>query len=126
MRNTIIIGLLLCASAASAETLSCEFTTECFETESCQHTDYAFDVTYQPKQLGPKGMVARADFVDQSKTIGAMFAQRGTTRVVLVGDVFDGVETKSVIGPDGRARHIVFDGESLTIIVYHGTCGALK
>lgn len=116
-KKPLVAAFALIAAPLAAEDFTCQFTTECYETEPCMESAFEAEVTA----------------VDE----GFVFASLGLSGNM--NRVAEGAETKAFFGviygddaaigtqlltraPDGVARYSVQYFEGPMTISYHGTC----
>ncbi|MEP2474646.1 MAG: hypothetical protein ABJH45_24275 [Paracoccaceae bacterium] len=100
--------------------MMCEFTSECYETESCGETQYSIDLEGETSGLETNAMVAS---VQLSSDIGTEdlvgVVQDETTS--LSGGTFSARHFLT-IAPNGAARYTVHYAEGPLMISYLGEC----
>lgn len=106
-----ILGLLTPAWAENRS--ECVFTTECFEGEACDDTNFALMIKSDPEK--PQGLV----MVTDSETLKGSGLRTGdTARVVFFGET--GMHAISVQS-DAQARYTAHL-QGPMVITYQGTC----
>lgn len=107
---------LLCALPAQAAVeLECRFTTECYESEICEQTDYTI------RFVQPDGSLALTQIdTDASSEIG--MTRRNADGSVSIHAHSDSASMLSVVGAGLEARHVYLIHEGPQLVTYHGTC----
>lgn len=103
--------LLIMAGPASADVMNCKFTTECFEAEACQETDYdvaiAGELSDARFESASASMIA---FVEKSEAATTITARDDTGMHLLITT------------PDGSARYTNLMPDVPMVISYLGSC----
>lgn len=111
-------ALPLIATTATARMpvdLECRFTVECYETESCEETDYTLRLT-QP-DMSMSTTIVSTDFGD---TPG--HTDRLSNGAIRVRAATDSASQLTIVTPDLGARHVTIIHEGPQLVTYHGTC----
>ena len=122
MRYFFLGALLLVPTFAHAETLTCQFDMECFDTEGCSETSYEAVFTYQPKPLSPTGSVSRTTMSDVLGNRNGLMAKRSDVQSFMSGDVLIEPEWRMVVNSTGEARLTVTNANNPSVILYSGQC----
>lgn len=108
------------APVKSDVALSCQFQTECFDTELCAETAFAFDLTGRSGGLDTEMMVVGATLSSESGDIELLgVTQAGATS--LSGGEFSARHLLT-IAKNGQARYSVHYVDGPMMISYSGIC----
>lgn len=114
-RHISVIASLFCFPAGGHAASQCTFTTECYEGEICQETQ--FELTFRAGTGGPFEM----ELVTDAETIGV--AVGGTGEFAhLAGMTESGFYVLTLASADGAARFTAHLADGPQAITYLGTC----
>ncbi len=105
-----VFGMIMATTPAIAANMLCSFTTECFDTDACQGTNYAFTLENADGQVGVK-------IVTETETI--LVNSIPTSRT----NIYTGLTSSSAVGTNAASYLLTVVGGATAIFTTHNFQG---
>jgi hypothetical protein len=122
VRVSLVAVLAFGASPLMAheQEMSCNFVSECYESEACSSTEYEVSFSRHDK-TDPFWKMS-----DVNAQLTANLARAGSSTTTFLMAEGTGATHIMMIGQDGSVRYVNMIHEGPQTITYHGTCGKFE